>query len=101
MSFLNDIIKVSGNEYASTVHEGLDGSDVSGYMDTGSYILNALLSGSIYKGMADNKITALAGESGTGKTYFTLGIVSKFLVDNADGVVLYFYSHFKAPFLII
>ena len=92
MSFLNDIIKVSGNEYASTVHEGLDGSDVSGYMDTGSYILNALLSGSIYKGMADNKITALAGESGTGKTYFTLGIVSKFLVDNADGVVLYFDS---------
>ncbi|MFM7852888.1 MAG: hypothetical protein ACKO96_13460, partial [Flammeovirgaceae bacterium] len=76
----------------STVDDGLDGSDVSGYMDTGSYAFNALLSGSIYKGMQDNKIMALAGESSTGKTYFTLGIVSKFLQDRPNGVVLYFDS---------
>jgi RecA/RadA recombinase len=92
MDFLNNIIKVSGNQYASTVDDGLDGSDVSGHVDTGSYILNALLSGSIYKGMPDNKIVALAGESATGKTYFSLGIVKRFLDDNASGVVLYFDS---------
>ena len=92
MNFLNDIIKASGNQYASTVDEGLEGSDVSGYVDTGSYILNALLSGSIYKGMPDNKIVAIAGESATGKTYFAMGVVKKFLQDNPEGVVLYFDS---------
>ena len=92
MNFLTDIIKASGNQYASTVDDGLDGSDVSGHVDTGSYILNALLSGSLYKGMPDNKIVAIAGESATGKTYFTLGIVKRFLDDNPEGVVLYFDS---------
>ena len=42
--------------------------------------------------MPDNKILAIAGESATGKTYFTMGIVHKFLGDRPDGVVLYFDS---------
>ena len=88
--FLKDIIKSSGNEYASIVTDGIDGSDVNGFIDTGSFIFNSLLSGSLYGGMADNKIIALAGESATGKTYFALGLVHKFLDDNPDGVVLYF-----------
>ena len=90
MSFLNDIISNSGNEYASIVTDGLEGSDINGFCDTGSYSFNALLSGSLYGGMPNNKIMAIAGESATGKTYFTMGIVYKFLVDNPDGVVLYF-----------
>ena len=90
MSFLNDIISNSGNEYASIVTDGLEGSDINGFCDTGSYSFNALLSGSLYGGMPDNKIMAIAGESATGKTYFTIGIVHKFLLDRPDGVVLYF-----------
>ena len=92
MEFLNDLIKQSGNKYASIVDDGLAGSDIEGFVDTGGYIFNAILSGSIYGGIPDNKITAIAGESATGKTYFTLGIVSKFLRDRPDGVVLYFDS---------
>ena len=92
MGFLESIIKDSGNKYASIVSEGVDGSDVTGFIDTGSHIFNALLSGSVHGGIADNKIIALAGESATGKTYFTLGICSKFLDENPDGVVLYFDS---------
>lgn len=88
--FLKNIIKTSGNKFASIVDEGLDGSDVSGFIDTGSYMFNALLSGSLYGGMANNKIIAIAGEAATGKTYFTIGVLSKFLEDNKDGVVLYF-----------
>ena len=88
--FLKNIIKQSGNKFASVVDDGLDGSDVSGFIDTGSHMFNALLSGSLYGGMANNKIIALAGEAATGKTYFTIGILSKFLEDNKDGVVLYF-----------
>jgi RecA/RadA recombinase len=87
---LEDLIKESGNKYASIVDKGIAGSDITGFVDTGSYIFNALLSGSIHGGMPDNKIIALAGESATGKTYFTLGVVHKFLSDNSDAVVLYF-----------
>jgi RecA/RadA recombinase len=88
--FLNQLIKQSGNKFASIVDDGLDGSDVTGFTDTGSMMFNALLSGSLYGGMANNKIIALAGEAATGKTYFTIGILAQFLRDNPDGVVLYF-----------
>ena len=89
-NFLNDIIKQSGNKFASIVEEGIDGSDVGGFIDTGSMMFNALLSGSLHGGMADNKIIALAGEAATGKTYFTIGILAQFLRNNPEGVVLYF-----------
>ena len=89
---LNELIKESGNKYACIVDDGISGSDITGFVDTGSFIFNALLSGSIYGGIPDNKIIALAGESATGKTYFALGIVRKFLSDNPDAVVLYFDS---------
>lgn len=90
--FLSSMVKSSGNKYASLVSDGLDGSDVAGFVDTGCYLFNGLLSASIYSGLPNNKILALAGESSTGKTYFTLGIVSKFLKDNPEAVVLYFDS---------
>jgi RecA/RadA recombinase len=92
MDFLNDLIKESGNKYGVIADKGLVGADIGGFVDTGCYIFNAILSGSLYGGIPDNKITAIAGESTTGKTYFTLGIVSKFLRDRPDGVVLYFDS---------
>jgi len=89
-NFLKDIIKSSGNEYAGIVSEGVEGSDVTGFIDTGSYAFNALLSGSLYGGIPNNKIMALAGESATGKTYFALGMCKKFLDDNPEGMILYF-----------
>ena len=63
--FLKDIIKQTGNEYAALVSDGVEGADVENFIDTGSYIFNALLSGSIYGGLPANKITAIAGESAT------------------------------------
>jgi len=90
--FLKTFIKESGNQFASVVDDGLEGSDVSAYVDTGCYILNGLVSGDIYKGLPDNKIVALAGEQATGKTYITMGMISKFLNDNPEAVVLYFDS---------
>jgi RecA/RadA recombinase len=80
---LSDLVAASGNEHAGVVDEGLV-SDVRGFINTGSYCFNALLCGSLFGGMPDNKITALAGESATGKTFFALGVVHKFLVDNPE-----------------
>jgi len=65
---------------------------VESFIDTGSYIFNALLSGSIHGGLPANKITAIAGESATGKTYFLMGIVKNFLDKNPDAGVVYFES---------
>ena len=90
--FLKSIIKEVGNEYASLVVDGVEAGDVDSYIDTGSYIFNALLSGSIYGGLPANKITALAGESATGKTYFLMGIVKNFLDKNPEAGVVYFES---------
>ena len=72
---LKQFIKESGNEYASIVADGVAAGDVNSYIDTGIYLFNSLLSGSIFGGLPSNKITALAGESATGKTYFLMGIV--------------------------
>ena len=90
--FLKDIIKETGNEYATLVSEGVEAGDVDSFIDTGSLAFNALLSGSIYGGMPSNKITAIAGEAATGKTFFALGIVKTFLDKNKDAGVIYFES---------
>ena len=92
MDFLKQIIKSSGNEYASVVSDGVAAGDVDNFIDTGSYIFNALLSGSLKGGLPSNKITAIAGESATGKTYFALGMCKQFLDDNPDAAVIYFES---------
>ena len=90
--FLKSIIKEVGNEYASLVSDGVEAGDVESYIDTGSYIFNALLSGSLHGGLPANKITALAGESATGKTYFLMGIIKNFLDKHSDAGVIYFES---------
>ena len=91
-SFLRDVIKQVGNEYASIVDDGVEAGDVDSFIDTGSYILNALMSGSLHGGLPSNKITALAGESATGKTYFLMGIVKSFLDKDSNAGVIYFES---------
>ena len=92
MNFLKDVAKEIGNEYAGLVSDGIAAGDTSDFIDTGSYIFNALVSGSIYGGVPSNKITAIAGESSTGKTFFCLGIVQHFLDSNPDAGVIYFES---------
>ena len=87
MDFLKEIVKEIGDEYtqlASNIDE------TENFIDTGSYIFNGLVSGSIFGGVSSNKITAIAGESSTGKTYFSLAVVKNFLDNNPDGYCLYF-----------
>ena len=88
MNFLQDVTK--GIDNTSLLDEGVNSSEFSGTVDTGSYILNAAISGSLYGGVPNNKITAFAGESATGKTFFVLGIIQQFLNNNPDGGVIYF-----------
>ena len=92
MGFLDSVIKDSGNEFASIVSDGVAAGDVTSFVDTGSYIFNAVVSGSLFGGIPSNKVTALAGESSTGKTFFALSVVRSFLSNHPTGGVIYFES---------
>jgi RecA/RadA recombinase len=87
MDFLKDIVKEIGGEYTQLASEI---NETETYVDTGSYIFNALVSGSVFGGVSGNKITAIAGESSTGKTFFSLAVVKNFLDNHPDGYCLYF-----------
>ena len=92
MSFLKNVLKETSNEYGTIASDGLTTADVSGYVDTGSFVFNALVSGSLHGGLPQNKITALAGESATGKTFFVLGVVKAFLESDPKAQVVFFES---------
>ena len=87
MDFLKDIVKEIGDDFTQLA---ADIDEEERYIDTGSYIFNGLVSGSIYGGVSSNKITAIAGESSTGKTFFSLAVVKNFLDTNPSAYVLYF-----------
>ena len=91
-NLLNQLISEIDNEYAGIVDDGVAAGDVSGFIGTGSYVMNALLSGSIYGGLPQNKVTAFAGEPSVGKTFYALNVVKQFLEDNKNGFVFYFES---------
>ena len=87
MDFLKDIVNEIGDDFTKLASEI---TEVEQFVDTGSYIFNGLCSGSIFGGVSSNKITAIAGESSTGKTFFSLAVVKNFLDTNPDAYVLYF-----------
>lgn len=87
MNFLKDVIKEVGGDYASLASEIVENES---YVDTGSYILNALVSGSIFGGISQNKLTALAAPEACGKTFIALSVVRNFLETNPEAFCLYF-----------
>ena len=87
MDFLKDIVKEIGDDYTKLAS---DISDSQSFIDTGSLVFNGLISGSIFGGVCSNKITAIAGESSTGKTFFALAVAKNFLDNNPDAYTLYF-----------
>jgi hypothetical protein len=63
--YLENLLSKIDNQDASIAADGIPGSDVTKFIDTGSYVLNALLSGSLYGGLPANKISCLAGDPAT------------------------------------
>ena len=56
--FLEGIVKDLDDEYTTIAAEGKSSAEFSGTIDTGSVILNAIFSGSLYGGVAYNKLTS-------------------------------------------
>lgn len=84
-------LKLLDNDFATVAIDGTS-ADTFGVIDTGSYVFNALCSGSIYGGIAGNKVTGLAGEEATGKTFFLLAIIKHFLESDPNAAVYLFES---------
>jgi RecA/RadA recombinase len=64
----------------STYGDTLDKSTVSEidhYIPTGNYNLNACLTGSLFGGYPNNRAVALAGPSGTGKTFLLMNAIKQ------------------------
>ena len=88
MDFLKDIVKEIGDEYTKLAS---DIDETESYVDTGSYIFNGLVSGSIFGGVSGNKITAMG--SLLLEKLSSLAVVKNFLDSNPDGYCLYFLTH--------
>jgi RecA/RadA recombinase len=88
--FFRNLVDDMKDEDTSIMGDGKGAAEFGGTIDSGSYMLNAVLSGSIFGGIPNNKITAFAGESATGKTFFVLGVAKQFLLDNPDGGIVYY-----------
>ena len=88
--FFRSLVEQLKDEDTNIAFDGLGSAEYTGCIDTGCYILNAVMSGSLYGGAPNNKITAFAGEPATGKTFFVLNIVRSFLEANPTGGVVYY-----------
>jgi RecA/RadA recombinase len=89
-NFFKSIVDDLKDADLSIAADGESAGEFSGFIDTGSYTLNAVMSADIYGGMPDNKITGFAGETSTGKTFFAMGIAKNFLDANPGAGVMYY-----------
>jgi len=67
---------------------GIGFSDPTDWVSTGNYALNYLMTGDFNKGIPLGKVTVLAGESGSGKSYIAAGNIVKNAQDQGIFVIL-------------
>ena len=67
---------------------GIGFNDPTDWISTGNFALNYLISGDFYKGIPLGKVTVLAGESGSGKSFIASGNVVRHAQEQGIFVVL-------------
>ena len=74
---IDDVLSIidKSNPYASFLNESAL-SNVDGWLDTGSMVLNGIVSGSLFGGIPKNRMTLLAGPSMTGKSFILQKILA-------------------------
>ena len=97
MGFLDSVIKESGNEFAGLVSEGIAAGDITNYVDTGSYIFNALVSGSLFGGLPSNKVVSWQENQARARLslLFLWFVISLTLIQTAASCIL----NLSPPFL--
>lgn len=81
------LLKKSNPDYEGPV-------TTTGFLDTGSYILNAACSTSIFGGIPNNRITAVHSKAGVGKTYLAMSAVKALLDSDPEACGLYYDTEF-------
>lgn len=74
---------------SSIMADAVGSGEFSGTIDTGCLILNALVSGSIFGGIQNNKTITLAGDPSTGKTFIAMSILTEYLKNNPEAGALH------------
>lgn len=62
------------SKFGALLSEGGGTSKITEYIPTGNYLLNACMSGSLLKGIPNNRSVCLSGENSTGKTFLLLNM---------------------------
>ncbi len=92
-SYVKRVAELTGNDSAKPMSKGND-ADITGYIDTGSFLFNAQVSGSIFKGLPENRIVVFGGEQSAGKTYFALNAAEQFVKKHPKGEIMYFDTEY-------
>lgn len=62
------------SKWGGLMSDGSGVSEITEYIPTGNYILNAAFTGSLFQGIPNNRSVEIFGPSGTAKTYIMLNI---------------------------
>lgn len=93
MSVLKQLQKISGNNLAFSLADETNPYQVDHYIDTGCYILNAILgNGDIYSGFPVGKRVTLGGPSSTAKSFFGAHILRAFLNEDPENNYVVFFE---------
>ena len=81
------------SKFRRDITKSIDGlsvgfNDPTDWISTGNYCLNYLISGDFHKGVPLGRVTVLAGESGSGKSYIAAGNIVKAAQEQDIFVVL-------------
>ena len=68
-TFCNHLTKINPE---SSVLKNNPFSKINAWIPLGNYLLNAQVTGSLFRGIPEGRVTMIAGQSGTGKTYLAL-----------------------------
>lgn len=77
------------NKFGGVVADGNGVSEITEYISTGNYMLNAACTGSIFKGVPNNRSFCVSGPSGVGKTFLLLNMAREFI---KAGYFVFYYD---------
>lgn len=92
-SILKNIKKVSGNKFAFGLDDKNNPYVVKEYVDTGCYVLNAIVgNGDINSGLPSGKRVTFGGPPSTAKSFFAAHCIKSFLDQKENAYVIFFES---------
>lgn len=92
MAKIGDILKSYRKNTKTSSVKDSPYSKINGFIDTGCYAINRVITGDIHKGIPFGRITDIYGESQSGKSWLAANIIANALKQNDFQRVMYFDS---------